>query len=79
MPDDDLDDFRCLHGNLLLGCPHKDCPEQNAYLAEQDAAMEAWYERQREETMELLSHLVAGHGLPVLGGDLYSGEMDETF
>jgi hypothetical protein len=39
---------RCIHGHILLGCPHDDCPTQNAYLDQQNAAIDEWY-RQGEE------------------------------
>jgi len=35
---------RCSHGYILLGCPHYDCPEQNRYLDEQDAALASYYD-----------------------------------
>ena len=30
---------RCVHGHIVLGCPHDDCPTQTAYLDQQDAAI----------------------------------------
>lgn len=29
---------RCIHGRILLGCPHDDCPTQIAYLDQIHAA-----------------------------------------
>lgn len=37
-----FDPPRCRHGNILLGCPNALCPEQNAYVAEQKAALARW-------------------------------------
>ena len=34
---------RCAHGNIILGCPHEDCPEQNAYVAVMRDRYEEWY------------------------------------
>ena len=34
---------RCIHGNIILGCPHDDCPTQLAYLDQQEAAMRAYH------------------------------------
>lgn len=45
--------IRCSHGNIILGCPHDDCPEQSLYLHEQDFAMRAFEERQREALRRL--------------------------
>jgi len=39
---DPLAAYRCSHGHLFLGCPHDDCPEQNAYLARQTHLMDQW-------------------------------------
>jgi hypothetical protein len=36
---------RCAHGHILLGCPERDCPEQNTYLAEQNRAADAYFQR----------------------------------
>ncbi len=49
---------RCSHGAIILGCPDETCPEQNAYLAEQNAILDAMYERQRLDARRAL-------GLPV--------------
>lgn len=35
----------CEHGNILLGCPHDDCPQQNAYLDEIRVAMKDYEDR----------------------------------
>lgn len=35
----------CEHGHILLGCPHDDCPQQNAYLDEIGAAMKDYEDR----------------------------------
>lgn len=45
MPDDDLAEFRCVHGHLFLGCPLVSCEEQNAYVERQQAAIDAWNTR----------------------------------
>lgn len=39
---------RCIHGHIILGCPHDDCPTQTAYLDQQNAAVDDYYRRQRE-------------------------------
>lgn len=36
---------RCEHGHIILGCPHDDCAEQNAYLEAQRRAVDEWYAR----------------------------------
>ena len=38
---------RCVHGHIILGCPHDDCPTQGAYLDQQEAAMADWDARQQ--------------------------------
>lgn len=43
---------RCIHGYIVLGCPHDDCPTQLAYLDQQDAAMRDYQLRQREAFLE---------------------------
>jgi hypothetical protein len=35
---------RCTHGHIILGCPHADCEEQNAYIAHHEAALDAYYQ-----------------------------------
>ena len=47
----------CRHGHILLGCDDDTCPEQNAYLAIQRAAMTAYDEQMR-------SNARAAIGLP---------------
>ena len=37
---DSLEIPRCSHGHIVLGCPHDDCPEQTAYLAEQNQRLD---------------------------------------
>lgn len=39
---------RCRHGHVILGCPLGWCPDQNAYIDEQNAAMDRW-ERDRQD------------------------------
>jgi hypothetical protein len=39
---------RCIHGHIILGCPHDDCPTQNAYLDQQRAAMREYEQRQHQ-------------------------------
>lgn len=53
---------RCAHGHILLGCPHDDCAEQNAYLAEQNAAVEAHLQRQQDEARKIVRESL---GLPL--------------
>lgn len=36
---------RCIHGHIILGCPHDDCPTQIAYLDQQDAAYREYMRR----------------------------------
>lgn len=57
---------RCAHGHILLGCPHDDCAEQNAYLAEQNARIRAWHERQQDYARRLVRSML---GLPAGGSD----------
>lgn len=53
---------RCQHGRIILGCPDDDCPEQNDYLAKQNAAVDAMYERQRDDARAYVRELL---GLPL--------------
>lgn len=39
---------RCIHGYIILGCPHDDCPTQVAYLDQQQAVLRDYYARQAE-------------------------------
>lgn len=34
---------RCSHGNIILGCPDDDCPEQRAYLTVMHDRYTEWY------------------------------------
>lgn len=34
---------RCSHGNIILGCPDDNCPEQNAYVEQMQARYSEWY------------------------------------
>ena len=52
---------RCSHGNILLACPRDDCPEQDAYVKDFNARMDAHYEHQRAEARRLVR---AELGLP---------------
>jgi hypothetical protein len=52
---------RCSHGNIILGCPHDECPEQNAYLAEQRTALDAHFARQQEDARRLVRSVL---GMP---------------
>ena len=45
---------RCSHGHILLGCPDIQCPEQNAYLADQEEQMLHWQRRQMEAAREVV-------------------------
>ena len=36
---------RCTHGNIILGCPEDDCPEQNAYLEVMNGRLREWERR----------------------------------
>ena len=38
---------RCEHDNIILGCPHDDCTDQNNYLVLQQAQVERYHEGQR--------------------------------
>jgi hypothetical protein len=53
---------RCSHGSIILGCPHDDCPEQTAFLAEQSLRLDEFYARQRDEARAAVR---AALGLPV--------------
>lgn len=52
---------RCAHGRIILACPHDDCAEQNAYLAEQHTALDAYWDRQQADARRLVRSLL---GLP---------------
>lgn len=52
---------RCRHGAILLGCADDDCPEQNAYLAQQNAALDRWYAREAAEARAVVREML---GLP---------------
>lgn len=45
---------RCVHGHILLGCPHDDCPTQSAYLDQQDAAVSEYEQHQRAAARRLV-------------------------
>lgn len=45
---------RCIHGHIILGCPHDDCPTQQAYLDRQEAAMAEHYRRQQDNARRLV-------------------------
>lgn len=49
---------RCVHGHILLGCPHDDCPTQTAYLDQQDAAISEWEARQAAAVRQLVRDLL---------------------
>lgn len=52
---------RCIHGEILLGCPHEDCPTQTAYLDQQDAALRGYEERQKQAAHRIVRDMF---GLP---------------
>lgn len=52
---------RCIHGNIVLGCPHDDCPTQTAYLDQQNAAMRDYWERQQADARRVVRQLL---GMP---------------
>lgn len=35
---------RCSHGNIILGCSEKGCPEELAYVEAANAAYSEWYQ-----------------------------------
>jgi hypothetical protein len=45
---------RCEHGNIILGCPVDDCPEQIAYLNDFRAKWDAVVEMQLNETKKMV-------------------------
>lgn len=49
---------RCIHGHIILGCPHDDCPTQNAFLDQQQAAMDDYYRRQEQAARDYVRSLV---------------------
>lgn len=57
---------RCIHGNIVLGCPHDDCPTQTAYLDQQNAAIEDYYRRGEEAARRYVRSLL---GLPAVLGE----------
>lgn len=52
---------RCIHGHILLGCPQDDCPTQNAYLDQQNAAVRDWEQRQQDDARRYVRAVL---GLP---------------
>lgn len=54
MSDLDWQPPRCIHGNIILGCPHDDCPTQNAYLDQQNAAIREWDHREHQAARDLV-------------------------
>jgi len=58
MSDDEWVVPRCGHGNILLGCPEKECPEQDAEIAANQAMLDAYYERQQREAREFIMSIV---------------------
>ena len=52
---------QCIHGHIILGCPHDDCPTQNAYLDQQRAAMREWDHRDRQAARDYVRSAL---GLP---------------
>jgi hypothetical protein len=52
---------RCVHGNIILGCPHDDCAAQNAYLDQQKAAMREWDHRGQQAARDMVRPML---GLP---------------
>ncbi|AXQ64572.1 hypothetical protein KNU83_gp081 [Mycobacterium phage LilMoolah] len=53
---------QCIHGNIILGCPHDDCPTQTAYLDQQKAALRELDHRQRQDARDLVRSAL---GLPL--------------
>lgn len=51
---------RCIHGHIILGCPHDDCPTQGAYLDQQNAALDEWEARQRDAVRRVVHDLLYG-------------------
>jgi hypothetical protein len=45
---------RCIHGRIVLGCPHDDCPTQLAFLDQQEAALAEWELRQQETARRIV-------------------------
>ena len=61
---------RCSHGRIILGCPHDDCPEQNAYLEDQRKKMTRWDEQMTEQARLAVREAMRDElGLDVLAGD----------
>lgn len=49
---------RCDHGHIILGCPEEVCEKQDAYLADMEASLERWHERQRHDAREIVELLM---------------------
>jgi hypothetical protein len=49
---------RCIHGNIILGCPHDDCPTQTAYLDQQNAALDDYYRWQQENARRIVRQML---------------------
>lgn len=53
---------RCGHGRIILACPHDDCKEQNAYVAEQNRKVDAYDSELRKRAREFVRNSL---GLPI--------------
>lgn len=54
---DDWAPPRCRHDQIILACPDEECPEQNAYLAENDNRMAEWHQSQEEQALQAIREL----------------------
>lgn len=60
---------RCIHGHIILGCPHDDCPTQTVYLDQQLAAWDAICQRQRDVARQYVREMLGLLGLTPGAGD----------
>lgn len=50
---------RCSHGNIILGCPQDDCPEQSAYLNAVREAADSYDEHRASDAWHMLTEFAS--------------------
>lgn len=53
---------RCVHGNILLGCPHDDCPTQMSHLDQLAVALRDYEHHQNQAARDCVRSAL---GLPL--------------
>lgn len=70
---------RCIHGNIILGCPHDDCPAQNAYLDQANAAIREWEHRGRQAARDYVRSALGPRPAPNgMEGNIGMSELKAT-